>query len=50
MSRAVAMLAGDIEIGTAISKPSYLTDSDFNDKDCRFQQSNVTNTEIIEGR
>ncbi|KAL5577713.1 hypothetical protein UlMin_019412 [Ulmus minor] len=50
MSRAVAMLAGDIEMGTAISKPSYLTDSDFNDKDCRFQQSNVTNTEIIEGR
>ncbi|KAL5577714.1 hypothetical protein UlMin_019413 [Ulmus minor] len=37
-------------LGTAMSKPSYLTDSDFNDKDSRFQQSNVTNTEIIEGR
>ncbi|KAH9747510.1 putative LRR receptor-like serine/threonine-protein kinase [Citrus sinensis] len=31
MSRVVAMLAGDIEVGTVISKPSYLTDWDFKD-------------------
>ncbi|KAL5577706.1 hypothetical protein UlMin_019405 [Ulmus minor] len=31
MSRVVAMLAGDIEIGSVISKPSYLTDWDFKD-------------------
>ncbi|KAK9227023.1 hypothetical protein WN943_012072 [Citrus x changshan-huyou] len=31
MSRVVAMLAGDIEVGSVISKPSYLTDWDFKD-------------------
>ncbi|KAK9223456.1 hypothetical protein WN944_011899 [Citrus x changshan-huyou] len=31
MSRVVAMLTGDIEVGTVISKPSYLTDWDFKD-------------------
>ncbi|XP_048438756.1 probable LRR receptor-like serine/threonine-protein kinase At1g56130 [Pyrus x bretschneideri] len=31
MSRVVAMLSGDIDIGTVISKPSYLTDYDFKD-------------------
>ncbi|KAL6333916.1 hypothetical protein AAG906_039328 [Vitis piasezkii] len=31
MSRVVAMLAGDIEVSTITSKPSYLTDWDFND-------------------
>ncbi|XP_024046220.1 probable LRR receptor-like serine/threonine-protein kinase At1g56140 isoform X2 [Citrus clementina] len=31
MSRVVAMLAGDVEVGTVISKPSYLTDWDFKD-------------------
>ncbi|KAH9747521.1 non-specific serine/threonine protein kinase [Citrus sinensis] len=31
MSRVVAMLAGDIEVGKVISKPSYLTDWDFKD-------------------
>ncbi|XP_044495500.1 probable LRR receptor-like serine/threonine-protein kinase At1g56130 isoform X2 [Mangifera indica] len=31
MSRVVAMLAGDIEVGTVTSKPSYLTDWDFKD-------------------
>ncbi|GAY33766.1 hypothetical protein CUMW_007960, partial [Citrus unshiu] len=31
MSRVVAMLAGDVEVGTVISRPSYLTDWDFKD-------------------
>ncbi|CAN6683870.1 unnamed protein product [Malus baccata var. baccata] len=31
MSRMVAMLSGDIDIGTIMSKPSYLTDYDFKD-------------------
>ncbi|XP_031263272.1 probable LRR receptor-like serine/threonine-protein kinase At1g56140 [Pistacia vera] len=31
MSRVVAMLIGDIEVGTVTSKPSYLTDWDFKD-------------------
>ena len=31
MSRVVGMLAGDIEVGTVISKPSYLTDWEFKD-------------------
>ncbi|CAN6684633.1 unnamed protein product [Malus baccata var. baccata] len=31
MSRVVAMLSGDIDIGTVVSKPSYLTDYDFKD-------------------
>lgn len=31
MSLVVAMLSGDVEIGTAISKPSYLIDWDFKD-------------------
>ncbi|KAM2042811.1 hypothetical protein ACFX16_036462 [Malus domestica] len=31
MSRMVAMLSGDIDIGTVMSKPSYLTDYDFKD-------------------
>ncbi|CAN6683891.1 unnamed protein product [Malus baccata var. baccata] len=31
MSRVVAMLSGDIDIGTIMSKPSYLTDYDFKD-------------------
>ncbi|XP_031270205.1 probable LRR receptor-like serine/threonine-protein kinase At1g56140 [Pistacia vera] len=31
MSRVVAMLAGDIEVGIVTSKPSYLTDWDFKD-------------------
>ncbi|KAB2065277.1 hypothetical protein ES319_A09G080000v1 [Gossypium barbadense] len=31
MSRVVAMLAGDIEVSTVTSKPSYLTDYDFKD-------------------
>ncbi|KAL5577912.1 hypothetical protein UlMin_019611 [Ulmus minor] len=36
MSRVVAMLTGDIEIGTAISRPSYLTDCDFKDDTSSF--------------
>ncbi|CAN6683936.1 unnamed protein product [Malus baccata var. baccata] len=31
MSRVVAMLSGDIDIGTVTSKPNYLTDYDFKD-------------------
>jgi hypothetical protein len=31
MSRVVAMLAGDIEVGVVTSKPSYLTDWNFKD-------------------
>ncbi|RXH98775.1 hypothetical protein DVH24_011100 [Malus domestica] len=31
MSRVVAMFSGDIDIGTIMSKPSYLTDYDFKD-------------------
>ena len=31
MSRVVAMLAGDIEVGVVTSKPSYLTDCNFKD-------------------
>lgn len=31
MSRVVAMLSGDIEVSTVASKPSYLTDWQFND-------------------
>ncbi|CAN6683933.1 unnamed protein product [Malus baccata var. baccata] len=31
MSRVVAMLSGDIDIGTVMSKPSYLTDYNFED-------------------
>ena len=31
MSRVVAMLSGDIDIGIVMSKPSYLTDYDFKD-------------------
>ena len=31
MSRVVAMLAGDIEVGIVTSKPSYLTDWNFKD-------------------
>ena len=31
MSRVMAMLAGDIEIGIVPSKPSYLTDQNFKD-------------------
>ncbi|XP_050145023.1 probable LRR receptor-like serine/threonine-protein kinase At1g56140 isoform X2 [Malus sylvestris] len=31
MSRVVAMLSGDIDIGTIMSKPSYLTDYNFKD-------------------
>ncbi|TQD84474.1 hypothetical protein C1H46_029954 [Malus baccata] len=31
MSRVVVMLSGDIDIGTVMSKPSYLTDYDFKD-------------------
>lgn len=31
MSRVVAMIAGDIEVGSVTSRPGYLTDWKFND-------------------
>ncbi|KAL6998934.1 hypothetical protein U1Q18_000101 [Sarracenia purpurea var. burkii] len=34
MSRAVAMLSGDIEVSAATSRPGYLTDWKFNDTTC----------------
>ncbi|PRQ29905.1 putative protein kinase RLK-Pelle-DLSV family [Rosa chinensis] len=40
MSRVVAMLAGDIEVGNVMAKPSYLTDWDFKD---------VTGSFLIDG-
>ncbi|KAJ6703369.1 hypothetical protein OIU85_029340 [Salix viminalis] len=40
MSRVVAMLAGDIEVSTVKSKPSYLTDMDFKDITGRFSTEN----------
>ena len=36
MSRVVAMLAGDIEVGVVTSKPSYLTDWNFKDMTSNF--------------
>ncbi|BFG30841.1 hypothetical protein CerSpe_171150 [Prunus speciosa] len=46
MSRVVAMLSGDIEASTVISKPSYLTDWDFKDvTTSSFLMDNDTPTE-----
>ncbi|KAB1224069.1 hypothetical protein CJ030_MR2G021701 [Morella rubra] len=42
MSRVVGMLSGDIEVGTVTSKPSYLTDLDFNDITSSFLNEDVT--------
>jgi hypothetical protein len=36
MSRVVAMLAGDIEVGAVTSKPSYLTEYNFKDVTSNF--------------
>ena len=44
MSRVVAMLTGDIEISTALSKPSYLTDWNFKDITASFLNQNDTST------
>ncbi|XP_019051666.1 PREDICTED: probable LRR receptor-like serine/threonine-protein kinase At1g56140 [Nelumbo nucifera] len=40
MSRVVAMLSGDIEVSTITSKPSYLTDWQFNDITSSFLSEN----------
>ncbi|KAL9684537.1 hypothetical protein QQ045_021978 [Rhodiola kirilowii] len=37
MSRVISMLSGDIQISSVISKPSYLTDYDYNDITNSFQ-------------
>ena len=36
MSRVVAMLAGDIELGEVTTRPGYLTDWQFNDVSSNF--------------
>ena len=41
MSRVVAMLSGDAEVGSVTSKPSYLTDWDFNDITGSFLSENT---------
>ncbi|KAJ9691451.1 hypothetical protein PVL29_013583 [Vitis rotundifolia] len=41
MSRVVGMLAGDVEISAVTSKPSYLTDWDFNDITSSFLSENT---------
>ncbi|XP_062165151.1 probable LRR receptor-like serine/threonine-protein kinase At1g56140 isoform X4 [Alnus glutinosa] len=42
MSRVVAMLAGDIEVGAVTSKPSYLTEYNFKDVTSNFLSQEVT--------
>lgn len=42
MSRVVSMLAGDIEVGTVTTKPSYLTDLDFKDVTSNFLDAGET--------
>lgn len=42
MSRVVAMLAGDIEVGTVKSKPSYLTEYNFKDITSNFLSEEET--------
>ena len=51
MSRVVAMLAGDIEVGIVTSKPSYLTDCNFKDITSSFlkeedRKHHVDNTDL----
>ncbi len=53
MSRVVAMLAGDIEVGIVTSKPSYLTDCNFKDitsnflsEEDRKQRGDNSNTDL----
>lgn len=41
MSRVVGMLTGDAEISSVTSKPSYLTDWDFNDITSSFLSENT---------
>ncbi|KAJ0017025.1 hypothetical protein Pint_11542 [Pistacia integerrima] len=41
MSRVVNMLTGDIEVGAVTSKPSYLSDWDFNDVTNTFTNDNI---------
>ncbi|GKV51588.1 hypothetical protein SLEP1_g58226 [Rubroshorea leprosula] len=44
MSRVIAMLAGDIEVSPVASKPSYLTDCDFEDITASIEVENTPST------
>ncbi|GLU14104.1 hypothetical protein SLE2022_306930 [Rubroshorea leprosula] len=44
MSRVIAMLAGDIEVSLVASKPSYLTDWDFEDIIASIEAENTLST------
>ncbi|GKV44301.1 hypothetical protein SLEP1_g51493 [Rubroshorea leprosula] len=44
MSRVIAMLAGDIEVSPVASKPSYLTDWDFEDITASIEAENTPST------
>ncbi|MQL75535.1 hypothetical protein Taro_007922 [Colocasia esculenta] len=46
MSRVVAMLAGDIEVATVTSKPTYLTDWQFNDVTNTFTGTDYSSTSL----
>ncbi|ERN14888.1 hypothetical protein AMTR_s00032p00162420 [Amborella trichopoda] len=46
MSRVVAMLAGDIEVATVSSRPSYLTDWHFNDINSLVSQDYTPSTRV----
>nr|DAD42965.1 TPA_asm: hypothetical protein HUJ06_001195 [Nelumbo nucifera] len=48
MSRVVAMLSGDIEVSTITSKPSYLTDWQFNDITSSFLSKNSLSKSMSE--
>lgn len=47
MSRAVAMLQGDIEVGSEISRPGYLTDWKFDDVSSIVSVATSKGTETI---
>lgn len=45
MSRVITMLSGDVEIPTVTTKPSYLTDWDFNDTTNTFDDQEPMSSE-----
>ncbi|XP_019710848.1 probable LRR receptor-like serine/threonine-protein kinase At1g56130 isoform X2 [Elaeis guineensis] len=47
MSRVVAMLAGDIEVGEVTTRPGYLTDWQFNDISSSFASGGVSKPSMI---
>ncbi|GLT51786.1 hypothetical protein SLA2020_251700 [Shorea laevis] len=49
MSRVIAMLAGDIEVSPVASKPSYLTDWDFEDITASIEAENTSSTRSEHG-